>query len=978
MTKANKTIIKVTGIFFAFGLLFWLADTVYQIFYFSEDLNFMFSHEPLSILDSLIWAIPRNSMFYRFSFMAICIVGGILVGWLLKQSHERDDALRHSEKNLREAINAVNDGIFNYLIPTDTSILSPQCYTMLGYEPDEFPVTMDVWINMLHPADRERTLASMNSCIEAGEPFSLEFRLKTKNNCWLWILCRGHVVEWDKAGKPMRITGTNTNIDNRVKTQQRLKEYTERLEEAEKTAHLGHWEYDHIQTAWTWSNQVYNIIQFKDAVFTPTQKAPLQYIHPDDRARVEAEFLKSLQNKTSFNYMHRLLLKDGSIKYVHERGIHIYDSSNKPVRSFGTILDITETRRVEEALYDSERRYRALFEGAGEGILVIDRENGKIKHANNAICQMLNYSPEEILRISLKDIHPEDSFELDSQWFRMAPGEKIIFSEARCKRKDGIIIPAEINASAIELDGRKCVVGFFSDLTESRKIETERNMLKFAVDNSAIEIFICNPDGTCHYANTAAVNRLGCPREELKNTPILFINNNDTKRQESVAVIWENLKEIKTIRGESVQTHSATGDSFPIEYTVDYLSIGTTEYACVYIQDITERKRFEDAMVSAKLKAEKSDKLKSIFLANMSHEIRTPMNGILGFAELIQRKDLATEKRTEYAKIITECGNNLLQIINDILDISKIEAGECKIIKTDFSLNKMMEELYTFFEPLIAQNSENSVAFEMRKSLRDDESIIHSDENRLRQILTNLLSNSMKFTSRGFINFGYFEKGNEIEFFVKDSGIGIPSDKQTSIFEAFRQGEETLSKKYRGTGLGLAIVKNFVKLLNGTIRVESEPGQGSCFTFTIPLERPVHESLKEFRTSIMKTTIFNWLDKKILIVEDDRINFMLLHKLLEPTGATILHAATAQESVDISLSTPDLDIVLMDIRLPDFSGWEASQIIKKEKPDLPIIVQTANAMTEDREKTFKCGCDGYVTKPISKSVLFNTIESFMK
>ena len=977
MTRPNKKIVKITGIFFAFGILFWIADTVYQIFYFKEDLNYMFSHEPLSIIDSLIWDIPRNSMVYRLCFLAICIIGGILVGWLLKRSQERDDALRSSEKNLREAINAVNDGIFNYLIPTDTSALSPQCYTMLGYEPDEFPVTMDVWMNMLHPDDRERILASMNSCIEAGEPFSLEFKLKTKNNYWLWVLCRGHVVEWDKAGKPMRITGTNTNIDSRIKTQQRLKEYTERLEEAEKTAHLGHWEYDYNQTVWTWSNQVYNIIQFKDTVFTPTQKAPLQYIHPDDRARVEEEFLKSLQTRTQFNHMHRLLLRDGSIKHVHERGIHIYDSSNKPVRSFGTIQDITETRRVEEALYDSERRYRTLFEGAGEGILVIDRENGKIKHANKTICQMLKYSPDEILRISLKDIHPEDSFELDSQWFKMAPGEKIIFSEARCKRKDGVIIPAEINASAIELDGRKCSVGFFSDLTESRKIETERNILKFAVDNSAIEIFICNPDGTCHYANTAAVNRLGCSREELKSTPILFINNNDNKQKDSVAAIWENLKEIKTIRGESEQKNNLTGNSFPIEYTVDYLSIGTTEYACVYIQDITERKRIEDEMVSAREKAEKSDKLKSIFLANMSHEIRTPMNGILGFAELIQRKDLTTEKRNEYAKIITECGNNLLQIINDILDISKIEAGECKIVKTDFSVNKMMEELYAFFEPLITQGGASGITFEMRKSLRDDECIIHSDENRLRQVLTNLLSNSMKFTSRGFINFGYFEKGNEIEFFVKDSGIGIPADKQITIFEPFRQAEETLSKKYRGTGLGLAIVKNFIKLLDGSIRVESEPGQGSCFTFTIPLERTVRDLQKDFRTSIMKTTIFNWFNKKILIVEDDRINFMLLHKLLETTGAEILHAETAQESVDISLSTR-LDIVLMDIRLPDFSGWEAAQMIKKEKPDLPIIVQTANAMVEDKEKTFKYGCDGYITKPISKSVLFNTIQSFMK
>jgi PAS domain S-box-containing protein len=975
MVKTNKTIFKTVGIFFALGILFWIADSIYQIFYFKEDLNYMLSHEPLSILDSIVWDIPRNSKFSRFSFMAICIVGGLLVGWLLKRSRERGDALKYSEKNLREAINAVNDGIFNYLIPADMATLSPQCYTMLGYEPDEFPVTLEIWTNMIHPDDRSKTLAAISSCIEAGEPFSLEFRLKTKNNSWLWMLCRGHVVEWNKAGKPTRVTGTNANIDSRIKTHQRLKEYTERLEEAESTAKLGHWEYDYAQDTWTWSNEVYNMIHLKGTVFTPTQKAPLQYIHPEDRIGVEETFLKSLHNNTYFSYMHRLLLKDGSIKHVHERGHHIYDDENQPVRSFGTIQDITETRRTEEALYDSEKRYRALFEGAGEGILVIDRQSGKIKHANKTICRMLNYSPEEILHISLKDIHPEDSFELDSQWFRITPGEKMIIAEARCRKKDGTLIPTEINASAIEIDGRKCSVGFFSDLTERRKIETERNILKFAVDNSAIEIFICNPDGTCHYSNTAALKRLGCSREALKNQPVKFINHDNNN--ESVAVVWEKLKELKTIRAESEQT-DAKGNSFPIEYTVDYISIGTTEYACVYIQDITERKRFESVMVSAKEKAEKSDKLKSIFLANMSHEIRTPMNGILGFAELLQHKELTNDKRTEYAKIINECGNNLLQIINDILDISKIEAGECKIVKTDFSLNKMMEELYAFFEPLMTQTGKNNISFEMRKSLRDDECIIHSDENRLRQILTNLLGNSMKFTSQGFVHFGYFEKGHEIEFFVKDSGIGIPPEKQAAIFEPFRQAEETLSKKYRGTGLGLTIVKNFIKLLGGSIRLESEPGKGSCFTFTLPLEHPVHEAPKNFKTSIMKTTFFNWANKKILIVEDDKVNYMLLHKLLEPTGAEILHAATAQESVDINLATPDLDMVLMDIRLPDFTGWEAARIIKQTKPDLPIIVQTANAMAEDREKTFKYGCDGYVTKPISKSVLFNTMQNFMK
>jgi CheY-like chemotaxis protein len=348
----------------------------------------------------------------------------------------------------------------------------------------------------------------------------------------------------------------------------------------------------------------------------------------------------------------------------------------------------------------------------------------------------------------------------------------------------------------------------------------------------------------------------------------------------------------------------------------------------------------------------------------------------MGFAELLQQRDLPDDKRNEYARVITECGNSLLQIINDILDISKIEAGGIKPVKAEFSLNKMMSELYNFFEPLVNKDGQN-ISFEMKKSLRDGECTIYSDENRLRQIIINLISNSLKFTHQGYVIFGYFEKGSAIEFYIKDSGIGIPKDKHEAIFEPFRQAEESLSKKYRGTGLGLAIVRNFVKLLGGTLRLESELGKGSCFYFTIPLERPPRESVKESRQqSIMKTNVFNWENKTILIVEDDKINFMLLQKLLDSTGVAILHASTAQEAVDMALNTAELDLVLMDIRLPDFTGWEASQKIKEKKPNLPIIVQTANAMVEDREKTFNCGCDGFITKPISKSVLFSTIHNY--
>jgi PAS domain S-box-containing protein len=958
-----------------FGVAFWVADSIYQLFYFKENLIYMVSNEPMDILDSLFFSIPRNSLVYRICFLISAVTGGAVAAFMFAKYQEREKAIRQGEARFRESINAVNDGIFNLNIAGGTMTLNSQCHTMLGYDPDEFPVTLEVWQNMIHPADRNKTLTAINASIASKEPFAVEYRLKTKNGAWLWVLCRGHVSEWDHEGFPVRISGTNTNVDERVLTQHRLQEYAERLEEAESNAHFGHWEYDHSRKSWTWSNEIYQIVHFKHELgFTPTRKEPIDYIHKDDMEMVKTTFEKSLNNKTVFNISNRLMLGDGTIKYVHVRGHHRYDETGKPQRSFGTVQDITEARRTEEALYDSEKRYRALFENINEGILVIDIVSGRIKHANKAICQMFGYNHDEILHISLRDLHQRESFESDSRWGHLLPGEKVTLPEIRCRKRDGSFILVNITASAIEIDGRKCASAIFFDLTEGIKIENERNILNLAADNSGIEIFVYNPDGTCHYANTAACKRLGYSITQLKNMPIHSIDKNF--EQQGFADLWEKLKEGKNIRMEGVQTN-INGDSFPVEYTADFLSIGNSEYACLYIQDITERKHFENELVTAKDKAENSDKLKTIFLANMSHEIRTPMNGIMGFAELLQHRDITDDKKNEYAKVITECGNNLLQIINDILDISKIEAGGIKPQKSEFSLNKMMGDLYNFFEPLVNKDDHN-ISFEMKKTLRDDECIIYSDENRLRQIIINLLSNSLKFTSSGYVVFGYFEKGSAIEFYVKDSGIGIPKDKHESIFEPFRQAEESLSKKYRGTGLGLAIVKNFVKLLNGTLRLESEVNKGSCFYFTIPLERPPRDAMKELsRLSIMKTTVFNWENKKILIVEDDKINFMLLHKLLESTGAEILHAATAQEAVDMALQISDLDLILMDIRLPDFTGWEASQIIKKQKPNLPIIVQTANAMMEDREKTFNCGCDGYITKPISKSVLFNTIHGYL-
>lgn len=970
--KPNKLFIRIILVFILFGIIFWFAESIYQIFYFKEDLKFMLFHEPLSVMDSLILDIPRHSMFFRVSFMVVCLAGGTLVAWLLNRYNERDAALRKSEKTHREAMAAVNDGIFEYSIVDDYATLSPLCYRILGYEPDEFPVTRAVWESMLHPDDRNKTIHIIQRYLSSGKPFMMDYRLKAKNGEWIWLLSRGHVVEWDDYGNPLRISGTLTDINIRKKAQQRLQEYTERLEEAERTAHLGHWELDYKTNKWTWSNEVFNIIGENQPPISQLHRLiPFRHIHPADRKEVENAFRTSLKHKTAYDCNHRLLLKNGTVKYVHEHGHHIYSADGTPLRSFGTVQDITVFRKTEEALFDSEKRYRALFEGAGEGILVVEKETGKVKHANSAMCSMLGYAIYEIMNLKLEDIHPTKKLKKASTWFNVAPRETLFITESPCVCKNGTEIITEVNASSIELDGKPCAVGFFTDITEQRKIENERRIFEFAVDRSGIQIFICNPDGTYHYANEAACSQLGYSREEFQTIEIKDIDRSFHKVPFSK--LWVELKKQGSLRAESEQIRKDES-TFPVEYTADYLEIDDKEYACLYVQDITRRKRFEEALVQAKEEAEKSDRLKSSFLANMSHEIRTPMNGIIGFAELLQKPETPQDKRDEFAKVIAECGHNLLRILNDILDISKIEAGEVNIVKNEFSLNLMMVELYHFFEPTAEKN--HDVRFEMRKTLRDDEAIIYTDESRLRQILTNLISNALKFTHKGSVEFGYYVKNEEIEFYVKDTGIGISSENHATIFEPFRQAEETLSKKYRGTGLGLAIVKNLVELLDGKLTLESTEGQGSHFKFTMPFKKSKTQPTPE-ATAVNKHTDFNWHDKKFLIVEDDEINYMLLKKLLESTNAELIHTENGHDAIELS-KKPDLDLVLMDVRLPDITGWEATAAIKAFREDLPIIVQTANAMAEDKHKSFEAGCDGFVTKPISREDLLSTINALLK
>ncbi len=522
------------------------------------------------------------------------------------------------------------------------------------------------------------------------------------------------------------------------------------------------------------------------------------------------------------------------------------------------------------------------------------------------------------------------------------------------------------------------------DIEERKKIDEalreSEELYRQLVQASPDGIALVDTSGSIIYASPQNNNIFGfAPDISVTGMNILgFIDPTDLPRA--------RLGFLKVIENQETFTENysmvkATGQKITVEVNSspikDYR--GFTKGMISILRDITERKKFEEELIKAKNKAEESDQLKSAFLANMSHEIRTPMNGIVGFANLLNEENLTSDERLEYTSIVNKNSKLLLQLIDDILDIAKIEAGQLIIREKPHSIEQILNDEYTLFKHLIDTGEKAGIELVLVLPQNPIDHPIMLDQARVKQILTNLLSNALKFTRKGKIEFGYTPGKEMVTFFVKDTGIGISKDKQQIIFDRFRQADESTARRYGGTGLGLTISKNLIKLMNGTMWVESELNQGSSFYFTIPLTSNTKEFELKIETALKlpEQSIYNWEGKSILIAEDEQINFIYLQEILKNTGAKIIHAPNGEDAIQICKVTPSINLVLMDIKMPDVSGYVATREIKKERPSLPIIAQTAYAMEEEKIRCLEAGCDEYMAKPLDRKKLLSLIHKFI-
>lgn len=668
-----------------------------------------------------------------------------------------------------------------------------------------------------------------------------------------------------------------------------------------------------------------------------------------------------------------------------------------------------ELNQTNEELYlakeraeESEAVYRALFNGINDAVLISEYKSdgtpGKFIKVNDIACQRLGYSQSELLSLSPIEISSENAKQSILDKIAKIVENNHAIVETEHVTKDGRLIPVEVSTQIFQFNNKKVFHSVVRDITERNKAtETLRQS-----EDKFRKAFFTNPDAI-------TINRISDGMYISVNlgfTLIFGYTEEETVGKTSRDInIWHNyahradfIREL-TANGviENFETTFNAKDGRLIDGLVfsSVIELEGEPHIISITRDVTESKRAEillqekshkiesqneeyrkinEELLIAKEHAEESDRLKTAFLQNMSHEIRTPMNAILGFTGLLVGNFGNREKLERYYEIISTRCNDLLVIINDILDIAKIESGQLPVNNEGCNLDELFGELTIFFEEHQKRIGKVKIMFSLQNFCGMSENTIVTDKTKLRQIFTNLIGNAFKFTDSGSIVGGCkLDANKNILFFVSDTGIGIPSNKQEAIFERFTQLQHDKNQAYGGTGLGLSIVKGLVTLLGGRIWLESTPNQGTTFYFTLAC--PVTKTPDEqFVVNEVKECKFP--DKTILVVEDDYYNTILIKELLADCDANIIYTEYGHEAIQIATSQT-IDLVLMDIRLPDMNGYDVTRQIKRHNPDLPVIAQTAYASSGEKQRAIDAGCSDYISKPINRRLLLSTITHYL-
>jgi|GEM_PF-615080 len=880
-------------------------------------------------------------------------------------------------------------------------------------------VTLEAILDCL--SDRDSIQLALQNLIQHNEAFDMQFEVVPPNgepNRWVHIIAQ---LNNDMEDKAVRVVGVIEDITEQHGFQVALEQSEEyfRLlyQQAPAPYQSLNEKGDIVEVNKAWLDRLgyekEEVVGHNFAEFLVPEQVPL----------FQERFPKFKEQGVISGIDFNLLHKNGNTVIILEvDGRIAYEQEGRFKQTHCVLHDITEKKEAEIALREREARYKLLFDSNPMPMLVFELETLSIMAVNEAIIQKYGYSHAELLSMTLEDIRPKEDAQFLFQKMEELYDGKITMHPARHILKDGTIILVELISHPIVYFDRPARLVSINDTTEKilaeNAVRESKELAQSTLDSLSALIVVLNKKAEVLTINRSWEDQLNANHAILQSAHLGqdFVENCLTSKAVGMDSAYSFADGVKSVLSGEARSFSLIFEVEGRRGTQWYLGkvfpINTTNSSkakvVVICENITRRKQYENTLrnseqkliqqneafsilneeltesneriksineelLTAKEKAEESDRLKSAFLANMSHEIRTPMNGLLGFSEMLGIPNLSDEKRAFYMDIVKKTSQQLLSIINDIIDISKIETNQVKVNLGNTNLSALMNKVKAVLDP---QATLKQLELRLAMDVPDDYCNVVTDEVKLTQVITNLINNALKFTLKGYIEFGVSKEDDLLKFYVKDTGIGITPENQLLVFERFRQVETDLTRHFGGSGLGLSISKAFVEVLGGRIWLESEFGKGSTFFFTIPFFSSDTASLgSQPSTRYSKD---NLLGVVILVAEDEDVNFLYLNELMHETGVTIIRAKNGQEAVDIGTADSRISLVLMDIKMPIMSGDEATKQLKAVRPHLPIIATTAYAMGGDKDRLLKVGCDAYLSKPIGQKELFELIRNFLQ
>ncbi|BAP55692.1 PAS domain-containing protein [Thioploca ingrica] len=994
--------------------LIHLDDIKYQQNYYKQLINkeiksYQVEQRLLKNNGELFWVNVSVTAIYDSTEMLEALVG-IMVD--ITERKQVESALRQSEERFDLAMQGSNDGLWDWNLDTDSVYFSPRWKQMIGFQEQEMSNRFEELINRIHPDDSSLVLAKIEDYLSKKTPvYEVQFRLQHKEGHFIWILSRGIAV-WNKQGIAYRFIGTHMDLTAQKQAEQALRESEIYWRNLIEGALIGLLLVD-TQGKIIEANPAYaHIVGYP---LEELYQLTIWDITPKKYFSLEQKQLHLLKTTGRFGPIEK--------EYIHKHNYLV------PVRLSGLLVtrkgkhliwcnveDITDQKQAKAKLQNAYRelaRFKTILDITLDSLFMFDDETYRFLYVNQGAIQQFGYSAEELLQKTLLDLRTElatERFETVVNTLRNHSQPTTTF-ETTLQYKEGNQIPVEIFLQYIQIPGQvKCFVAIMRNISERKQMEQalrqskaeleitvaqrtqelqekqklleEQQKFTALVENSNDVIGISTLEGQVSYLNKAGRRLVGLeqnqrPLEKTQLTDYLAESLRPLWQQAIFPKVlqqehWEGEVQLRHFQtGQLIETHSNV-------FIVRHPHTGIPLCLATVTRDITEQKRASIQLQQAKEAAEAANRAKSTFLANMSHELRTPLNGILGYTQILSRDRTLSNKHKQGIHIIERSGHYLLTLINDILDLSKIEAGKLELYPVDFNFIHFIQSITEIFQ-VRAQQKGITFIYEPLSSLPMG---IHADDKRLRQILLNLLGNAIKFTHQGQVKLQVGYDKNKVRFQVEDTGIGIAAAEIDKIFLPFQQvGDPTY--RIQGTGLGLAITKKLVELMGSELQVDSVLGQGSLFRIELELPAVVGLETTEPLESQALITGYRGRDElakryKILVIDDQLENRLVIVNLLTPLGFEVIEAPHGQEGLD-KVQTESPNLIILDLIMPVMNGFEFVQQLRQisKYKEMVVIATSASVFNQYKEESLSAGCNEFIAKPIRAEILFNYLQRYL-